>query len=181
MNDYLKNYPNTRWFSVEQKKQATLEAIKAYKVIDEIIKDPEFSFKSNHPAILTIRDVNLNMGIVCIIAGLAILALVVLTLIALNLSTLGLMSLAVSGTLSGLLLVGGAYLSNQGLDDNKFCYTFEKTTPRFFGKQDKGPKSVEAGAAQGGCQKGNQGTVRKSSVQRKAEFDPRVNSLKLKC
>jgi hypothetical protein len=163
------------------KKQAILEVIKAYRVIDEIIKNPEFSLKSNQPSILTIRDVNLNRGIVCIIAGFTILALVVLTLIALNLSSLGLMSLAVSATLSGLLLIGGVFLSSQGLDDNKFCYTFEKTMPRFFGKQDKGPKSVEAGAAQKGCQKGNQAAIRRSSALRKAEVDESLSSLKSKC
>ncbi len=135
MNDTIKAYPNSIWyFTIQQKIQATQEAIKAYEIIEEIIKNPNASSKSAKAAILNIKDVNIQIGAACIVLGLLVLGTLAVLAITLNPAVvLTLYPVAIPAVLS---LITGAIVLNQGINDNNFCEAFEITTPRFFGKPD---------------------------------------------
>ncbi len=132
MNDYIKDYPNSIWFFTDQQKiQATNMALKAYEIIDKIIKNPNASIKNYEAAILKIKDQNLRNGIFCIVAGLMVLGGFAL------LATLDVAVLTFSPVIivAALSVIVGGFLLNQGINDNNFCNTFRITAPRFFGKQ----------------------------------------------
>ncbi len=143
MNNYIKDYPNSIWYFTDQQKiQATKEAIKAYEIIDKIIKNPNVPIKNHEVTILNIKDVNTQIGIFCIVLGLLVLGTLAF-LATINPVVLTAYPVAIPAALSVLT---GAIVLNQGINDNNFCHAFEKTTPRFFGKQDvsKSAKVIDA-------------------------------------
>lgn len=134
MNNYIKDYPNSIWYFTDQQKiQATEEAIKAYEIIEKIIKNPNTSSKNCNAAILDIKDVNTQIGIFCIVVGLLVLGALALLAITLNPAVLTTYPVVIPAALS---VIAGVFVLNQGINDNNFCHAFENTTPRFFGKQD---------------------------------------------
>ncbi len=107
-------------------------ALKAYEIIDNIIKNPNASIKNYEAAILKIKDLNIRNGIFCIVAGLMVLGGLTLLAITLDIAILTFSPAIIAAALS--VIVGG-FVLNQGINDNNFCNTFQITTSRFFGKQ----------------------------------------------